>query len=83
MKSVGGLAAGSQVKASAPDCESLLWLSAPSLPRYHERACVPGGGKLLKECRKPSIGAPGCHPAPLSKRTLTDGERSNAASAEA
>jgi hypothetical protein len=83
VKSVSGRASASQVNESAPEPAGGLSLSAPWSARYQERAVVPGIGKLGHDCSNAGYGAPGCsgRPAPLSKRTRTEGSCWNAASA--
>jgi hypothetical protein len=81
---VAGRAAARAAKASVPGLAGVLSASAPPGARYHDRAVVPGAGKRLNERSNAATGAPGVAlPAPLSKRTLTDGCASNAASAAA
>ena len=44
---------GFQVNASLDADVARPALSAPPVPRYHERACVPGIGKRENDCSNP------------------------------
>src|SRR5436190_714822 len=59
LKSVSGRACASHVNASAPGLAGFVSVSAPPGPKYHERAIVPGTGRLGNDCSKPGYGSPG------------------------